>query len=328
MTVGIAGAEPDFSLAIVAATISILIGGILFGAGLGFGIRRLRLLGAEEVGQGIISAAMVGAFAAFVLLLDSAVASLVPQSGLPICPSVEKPAGSPYGFYACHLHARSFSLSELSSALSRSADIAGMASSLRVDAGVISAQPFFALQAASQKLSELSFLAGLLSALAFLELEAGLMMRLAAMSIFLPAGLILRSFFATRKLGAAAMAIAISAYAVYPLLFLWGFGASKTLAETAQASLVSEEFNSDFAAIPLLELDDTGAVRSQISQMAEGDFGGKVQLLFAPALRAAWLACLDLAVFPAVSAAISLVAAIELYRLFSAPIFFSYFGAI
>ncbi len=70
----------SFDIAIVAATISILLGGILFGAGLGFGLRRMRLLGLEEIGQGIISAAMVGALVAFVALLDATTSSMVPSS--------------------------------------------------------------------------------------------------------------------------------------------------------------------------------------------------------------------------------------------------------
>ena len=218
-----------FGIAIVAATISILIGGILFGVGLGFGLRRLRLLGAEELGQGIISAAMVGALFACVLLLDSTVSSLVPQGQLQACPGVASPTGSPFGYYTCNLQALSGSLRQLGSSLYRAADIAGFAGSLSVNAGVISAQPFFALQAASQQLSEAAQQAHSLSALAFFELELADAIRSSALIVFLPAGLILRTFFATRRLGAAAMATAISAYAVFPLLFLYTFGASQSI---------------------------------------------------------------------------------------------------
>lgn len=76
----------SFDTAILAATISILLGGILFGVGLGFGLRRMRLFGAEEIGQGIISAAMAGAIFSFALLADATVSSMVPQGAVPSCP--------------------------------------------------------------------------------------------------------------------------------------------------------------------------------------------------------------------------------------------------
>ncbi|VVC01315.1 Uncharacterised protein [uncultured archaeon] len=90
-------------------------------------MRRIRLLGAEEIGQGIISAAMVGALLAFALLLDSTTASLVPSS-LPSCPAISAPAGSPYSYYMCNLASMELSLRSLSSSLSRASDIAGFAS--------------------------------------------------------------------------------------------------------------------------------------------------------------------------------------------------------
>ncbi|MCX6769061.1 MAG: hypothetical protein NT051_00055, partial [Candidatus Micrarchaeota archaeon] len=71
------GALASFDIAIMAATISILIGGILFGIGMGFGARRIRLLGSEELGQGIISAAMLGALISVSAVLDTATSSLV-----------------------------------------------------------------------------------------------------------------------------------------------------------------------------------------------------------------------------------------------------------
>jgi hypothetical protein len=318
----------SFDIAIVAATISILIGGILFGVGLGFGLRRVRLAGAEEIGQGIISAAMVGALFSFTLLLDSAVPSLVPQGALPDCPGIEAPSSSPFSYYACNLQALSDSLRSLGSSLFRSADIAGLAGSLQVSASEISMQPFFALQAASQQLSSSAQEAQSLSALSYFELELALAVRASALAVFLPAGLVLRTFFATRRLGAAAMAIAIAAYMIYPLLFLHTFPISKANSALGQALGAAAGFNSAFATIPLLDLEQPGAVRAKISEMASGDFPGKVQLLFPLSLRATSLAKADLLLYPLLSLLISAVAALELYRLLSAPLLLSYFESI
>ncbi len=323
-----AAKSASFDIAIIAATISILLGGMLFGVGMGFGLRRIRLLGAEEIGQGMISAAMVGALFAFASLLDSTTASLVPQNSIPSCPGVQSPASSPFSYYECHLYALSSSYQQLSSSLSRSADIAGFASSLKISAGVISAQPFFASESASKSLSEESHSSLQLSSLSFFELELADFVRSSALAVFLPAGLLLRTFFATRKIGAAAMALAISAYLIYPLLFLYTFTISKTSAAAGEAIAAAGAFNSDFASLPLLELDATGAVRDKMNEMSQGDFAGKVQAVFPLSARANSFAYSDLAILPLMALAISAVAALEFYAMLSAPIFLPYFDSI
>lgn len=326
-SIGMQQSSPGFDLAIIAATISILIGGILFGVGLGFGIRRIRLLGAEEIGQGIISAAMVGCLISFALLLDSTTASLVP-SALPSCPSIQNPSSSPYSYYACNLESLQSSLLNLASSISRAGDIAGFASSLRLSVGVISAQPFFALESASQGLYGASFQAHSLASLAFFEAQLALFIQISALAVLLPAGLLLRTFFATRRLGAAAMALAISAYFVYPLFFLYTFSISQAGAAASQALAQTVAFNQEFASVPLLDLDDTSSVRDTIDAMSQGDFGSKIQPLFPLSSQAMALAALDLILYPLVSLIVSAVAALEFYRLLSAPIFLPYFDSI
>lgn len=318
----------SFDLAIVAATISILAGGILFGTGIGFGLRRLKLLGVEEIGQGIISAAMVGALIAFSALLDSSVSSLVPSAGLPTCPQIASPSSSPYSFYACHLSSLSGAYQSLSSQLYRSSDIAGFAGSLVVDASVVSVQPFFALQETSRQLSGAASSALAASSLAAFEAELARLVLSSALAVFLPAGLILRTFFATRKLGAAAMAIAISAYAVYPLLFLYTFQESRSGQSAQEALEASSAFNSDFASLPLLELDRASSVRDKIGEMSGGDFPGKLQPVLSTAYRSHSLSYVDLVLLPLISLAISSVAAFELYHLISAPLALPYFSSI
>ena len=317
----------NFDLALTAATVSILIGGILFGVGLGFGIRRLRLLGAEEIGQGIISAAMLGCIVSFALLLQSAFSS-VSLATPPQCPMIAAPRSSPHAYYECNLAALELSQRELASLVFRSSDIVGFASSLQLSLGVVSAQPFFALQSISQQLSGASNLLYMSSALSFLEAEVSKFIQVSALAVFLPAGLLLRTFFATRKLGAAAMAIAIAAYAVYPLLFTYSFSVSNAQKELASASQVASSFDSKFASLPLLELDETSAVKAKIDELSSGDFGGDAQPILPSAMRALALCLADLAIYPLLALAVSVVAALELYRLLSAPVFLPYFSSV
>ena len=317
----------NFDLAITAATISILIGGILFGVGLGFSIRRLRLLGAEEIGQGIISAAMLGCLMSFALLLQSTFSS-ISLATPPPCPQIISPQSSPHAYHACNLAALELSQRELASLLFRASDITGFASSLQLSLGVVSAQPFFALQSISQQLAGTSNILHMASALSFLELELSSFIQVSALAVFLPAGLLFRTFFATRKLGAAAMAIAIAAYAVYPLLFTYTFSVSNASREIASASQLASAFDGKFASLPLLELDATSAVKEKINELSSGDFGSQAQPLLPSAMRAIALSLADLVVYPLLALAVSIVAAFELYRLLSAPIFLPYFSSV
>ncbi|MCX8197470.1 MAG: hypothetical protein N3G80_04115 [Candidatus Micrarchaeota archaeon] len=318
----------SFDIAIIAATISILLGGILFGVGLGFGVRRLRLLGAEEIAQGIISAAMLGAIISFAALLSSATSSIVPAHNIPQCAQVEKPTSSPFSYYACFLSAYSSSFNRLAIHISRSSEIAGMVGTLNIKIAETSFAPFFALSSYSQQLSSLAFEMHSLSALAILELEVAFAIKDSALAFFLPAGLILRSFFATRKLGAAVMAIAVSAYLVYPLLFLHAFQSSKVLDASKEALEYTERFNQTFASIPLLDFDSPGQVKAKIGQMAQQDFSDALQPIFSTTLRAISLAKTDLIIYPLVSILVSAVAAIEFYRIFSATVFLSFIDSI
>ncbi|MEM4554330.1 MAG: hypothetical protein QXT25_00575 [Candidatus Anstonellaceae archaeon] len=317
-----------FDIAIIAATISILIGGIVFGLGIGFGIKRLRLMGAEEIAQGIISAAMLGGIISFAAIADASVSSLVPTEGLPSCPPIQAPTSSPFAFYSCFLYAQSSSFSLLASYLYRCADISGIAGSIQVKTSEILLEPFFALKSYSQQLAGLAAETSALAALSAFELEIALTVRNFALALFLPAGLLLRTFFATRRLGAAIMAISVAAYLIYPIIFLHSFQVSKTLEATQQAINEAESFSKSFASLPLLELDQPAAVKSKISQMAQGDFPGKVQALFPTSAYAIWMAKIDLIFYPLLSLVVCAVASLELYRLFSAQVFFSFIDSI
>ena len=95
-----------------------------------------------------------------------------------------------------------------------------------------------------------------------------------------------------------------------------------------EANSAAAQFNSDFASIPLLDLDATSSVKNAIDSLSSGDFPGKLQPLFPSSFNALSLASSDLFIFPLLSLIISGVAALELYRMLSAPIFLPYFEAV
>lgn len=321
-------AGDSYALAMAAATISILLGGILLGAGIALRSSRVRLFGQEEIAQGIVSAIMVGGIVAFAALLNTAASSMAQASPPRNCPGSQNITGSPFGYYECGLEEVALSYSRLSSALLQSSVITGFASSLKISAGTVSAQPFFALEEASRSLFSQSSGANSIQSMAHSQRLLADAARSSSLLIFLPIGILLRSFFATRKLGAAAIALAVSVHMVYPMLFLYTFAHSTASPAAGQAAAAAESFNSQFASLPLLELDDTGGVKRAMDGMSEGDFGGKLQPILSSAAIANSLSYADLAIFPIVSLIVTGVAALELYRLFSAQIFLLYFSEI
>ena len=124
------------------------------------------------------------------------------------------------------------------------------------------------------------------------------------------------------------MAIAISAYAVYPLLFTYTFSVSNTQKEIASASQAASEFDSKFTSLPMLELDETSAVKEKMDELSSGDFGAQAQPLLPSAMRALSLSIADLLIYPLLALVVSTIAALELYRLLSAPIFLPYFSSV
>ncbi|MFA6489749.1 MAG: hypothetical protein WCT52_03620 [Candidatus Micrarchaeia archaeon] len=318
----------SFDWAVIAATISILLGGILFGAGIAFRYARLRLLGQEELAQGIISAAMVGGIVAFCAVLNAAALAAMPSGATPHCPNSQAAATTPSGLYECNLEALSGTYGGLSASLLRSSVITGFASSLKITDGNVTAQPFFALEEASRSLSAESRNANGISALSELELALAGMIRASALVLFLPVGLLLRTFFATRKLGAAAMAAAVAAFMVYPLLFLHTFPASSSPAVAKNATTLADGFNAAYAAIPAVRLNDTASVQSQMEGISGGEFEARLQPVLSASADANALAVADLVVFPLVSLAVSAVAAFEFYRIFSARVFVPYLDEI
>ena len=319
----------NFDWAIIAATISILLGGILFGAGIAFRYARLRLFGQEEIAQGIISAAMAGGILVFCSALSvAAISAMPPGAAMPSCPHAQAAASTPSGLYECNLEAMSGAYSGLSSSILRSSLIIGFASSLKITEGNVSAQPLFAYEEASRSVSSESRDAAGVAALSYMELSLADIVRASALVLFLPVGLLLRTFFATRKLGAAAMAVAVSAFMVYPLLFIQTFPASKSAAAAANATALADGFNSEYANVRSADLSNTAAVQSQISAISGGDFENRLQPALSSSANANALAIADLAIYPLISLVVSAVAALGFYWIFSARVFVPYLDAV
>jgi len=274
-------ASSAYAIATALLTISILVSGIAIGIGKALGNRRIEGFGKEELTQAIISCALFGAIVVLAATTEAAAASLVPSfSPASLCPMLSHLSDSPAFYAQCNYASLSSSSESLLASAMKSQNILGFLSKLGLHLGAVSAEPFFGLQYAAESMSPLISNFTFLLSLLFLQASFLGFAIATAFPIFLPAGLILRMFFPTRKLGGAAMALAIGLYVIYPLLFV---AAIPTLPDDA-ASIASarssfDAFNSKYSGIPMMDLQKENVVVQQINELSHQDLVGEASAL-------------------------------------------------
>jgi hypothetical protein len=304
-----------YAIATALLTISILLSGMAIGIGKALGNRKLEGIGKEELTQAIISAAIFGAIVVIAATTEAAAASLVPDfSAQSLCPSLGHASDSP-AFYAQCNYVSLLSDSEalLSSAM-KSQNILGFLSKLGLELGAVSAQPFFGLQYAAESLN--SLLSNLALLISMLSLQASFLgfAIATAFPIFLPAGLILRMFFATRKLGAAAMALAVAFYIIYPLVFLAAIPAlSGDSSLVVSARQEFDQFNSKYSSVPMMDLQKENVVVQKINELSQQDLVGEASQLVRSLSRAISALAMLALVLPLLGLATALAGASALY---------------
>jgi hypothetical protein len=306
-------AENVYTLSVLVIAISIALSGIILGLGRALQNRRLEGIGKEELLQAVISAALLGGLAAITTGIDTAMAEALPTDA--ICGGAH-----PIDFLSCKLEGMSNSTSELGFGLFKSANIAGFVSSISFDFGVISSSPFYSLRQTSAQLSDLS--AAMYSHFSLLSahLAALEFIREFSLGLFLPIGLLLRCFFATRKIGAALIGIAIGLYVAYPLFFSLVFLEDAASDAVKIALQKIDSFNSDFGMLQKIDLGKGDIAIREIQEMADKDFASRVGLLLAPANGADGVLNLYLVAYPALALLVALIVALSVFRSLSGEI--------
>ena len=245
-----------YSIAASVIAIMIAIGGMILGVGYAMDDKKLKNFGRDELFQSLINGVILGSLFVFlspgglgVAVINGAVQS---SGGGATCSSFMQ-----FNYAICFadnylvglnpvkIENRSYpSLLDSSLALlvpiSTSYALLGVISATNIDLGIAS---FSFSSILAPVLSEEEFLlkaltfavVGLYTQAALLEVVAVI-----AVPLVLPMGIILRTFYFTRKLGGMLIAVAIGLYAVFPLTYL--FDAQVTA--TYSTSLNSQSFSS------------------------------------------------------------------------------------
>ncbi|VVB58782.1 Uncharacterised protein [Candidatus Anstonella stagnisolia] len=301
-----AGGEYTASLLVI--LISILLGGIALGVGHAFGLKKLSLFGKEELAQAIISSALLGALALIVAGLSTGAVAFGAKGG---CYGA---ADAPViDFAACNMREISNSALNISQLAYKASAISGFAGSLRINIGIASTQPFASLSQSSGELFRMGSNFSLLYAIGSSWESILLLISAKALTVFFPIGLLLRSFFATRKAGAAIMGLCVSLFVFLPI-FLAAFYTSFEEADyfaAAQGAL--RGYDERFSFLPQIDLEKENSLKSAINSLAEGDFASQTDMLFAPMSAYLGVAFDLLVLYPVISLLLSLVFARELY---------------
>lgn len=253
-----AGEFVGVEIAVIVVTASILLAGILIGVGRAFGYKKVEHFGINELIQSVINAAIIGAFAGIIELVNVVSSSLVPESCV---------AGDAIAQLICNLNKVNGSLFGMFQELARISELLGYYQSLSLDFTSFAIQPFTNLSGLSSIFT--SQLLSLQFIILLVDLNTQILYFVAqnALLLLLPLGLVLRTLFATRKLGGFLIALSIGMYILYPS-FVLIFPSPQADIDAAALDLKTFNNNSLYATMPVVDLNDNYAIAGKLDVMS------------------------------------------------------------
>lgn len=245
-------------VAVIVVTASIVLAGLLVGLGRAFGFKRIEMFGLEELIQSIINAAIIGSFAAVVELVGVVSSSVVGET----CS-----VGNVIMQLSCTLGNLNDALFSLMQGMIKLLNIVGYYQDLALDFGAFSISPFSNLSSVSGALAQQLLNINTVMMLVELNTQIAAFIGQNALALLFPVGLVLRTFFATRKVGGFMIALAIGLYVFYPT-FILVF--PDPAPDIRNSTLLLENFtnNSFYAAAPIIDLNDNYAIAGKIDLLS------------------------------------------------------------
>lgn len=246
----------DIAMTVVMA--SIVLAGILIGVGRALEFKRVEVFGFEELIQSVINAMLIGSFAAIIgfvaLVSSSAVTEACAQGDI-----VDQ--------LSCSLTTLNDAHFALFQELMRAHEMLGYYEGLSLDFGAFSISPFSSLSAASDAVSLHILSLNLIMVLVELNSQIVAFIGQSSLALLFPAGLVLRTLFATRKVGGFLIALSIGLYIFYPT-FVLIFPSPQ--ADVANATAVAGNLtnNSFYATVPILDLNGNYAIAGKLDLLS------------------------------------------------------------
>jgi hypothetical protein len=254
--------SPTWNIAYELAIISVILAAIALGLGRAFSSRKIWAWGAEELGQTILNVALLAVLAGFVSITSGIISDMFPASmGSACTKGLPADSHSALNLTFCYLtNASNTTQNAISSLLSQSYKM-GLLASLTMNLNVVTAQPYQALGWPAKTYAEWAQNLASIQALIEANRQFLLMMATSGFALFLPLGLLLRLFFATRRIGGAIIAGAISFYIIYPI---------------ALASLINNGLIESSGALAISSLDANDKSLAALSNSIDWDQPGVI----------------------------------------------------
>ncbi len=245
-------------IAVVVVTASIVLAGILIGIGRAAGYKRIEVFGIEELIQSIINAAIIGSFAAIIGLVGAVSSSVVNQA----CTQ-----GNVVDQLVCIMGKLGSSMFVMSQQILSMLNMVGYYQSLSLDFGSFSISPFVNLSSVSSALSLQLLSLNWIIVLMQLNGEIAAFIGQNALGLLFPVGLVLRTFFATRKVGGFLIALALGLFVFYPT-FILIFPDPQADVDNATALMQNFTNNSYYATTPIVDLNSNYAIAGKIDVLS------------------------------------------------------------
>jgi hypothetical protein len=226
-----------FTIAVYLISIMVAVAGISLGLGYAFNEKRLKDFGRKELFECVLNGVIVGTL--FTLFYTNGpVAILINQLTLTnsttlscsafmsnntaICLSYDYLVSPlPYTFMGTTHYSVLSSVSETIAELTVLNGILGLIAAIKINLILVSFSPSYVF---APLISQISYIIRILSTIAISAVVQAAVLQfvaIGALTILLPSGIILRTFYPTRKLGGFLMAAAIGLYVVLPLSYVF-----------------------------------------------------------------------------------------------------------
>jgi hypothetical protein len=225
-----------FSIAVYVIGIMIAIGGIILGIGFALNNKKLKEFGREELIQSVINGALVGGLLLLFAqngLVNSLIYSLTVTNGTKlqcsaflasnaaICLSYDYLVGPGYTWNGVSHQSILSLITSLMVGLLALNTVLGIVASVKFTLFIIT---FSFESVIAPLLMQIRYLTNILTTLAIgatVQASVLIFIAISAVSVMLPAGLVIRTFYPTRKLGGFLIATAVGLYVVFPLSYVF-----------------------------------------------------------------------------------------------------------
>jgi hypothetical protein len=253
-----AGEFPGVEIAVIIVTASIVLAGILIGIGKALSYKRIESFGVEELLQSIVNAAIIGSFAAITDLVGVVSSTIVS----PTCSE-----GTVVEQLLCNLEFLNAGLYDMFQELVQILNILGYYQTIALDFGAFAISPFANLSGVSTVLSTQLLSMNLIMILVGLNIQVAEFIGANALGLLFPVGLVLRTVFATRKVGGFLIALSIGLFLFYPT-FVLIFPDPQADIDYSAGIMANFSNNTFYQTIPVVELNDNYAIAGKLDLMS------------------------------------------------------------